>query len=393
MSPSATVDAVPLTAPITKEVPSGPLKEKAPAVQPKDDGLPKSQTGHKEPLQLSGALDQFEQFDVTTVIGKEFANVDLAEWLHAPNSDELLRDLAITVSQRGVVFFRKQDNIDNALQKELVQRLGELTGKPATLGLHNHPFTHFSHPARGDDDKISTISSVQVKTLYPDRFAKLPQSKKRLWHSDITFEPVPSDYALLRLTELPKTGGDTLWAWGYELYDRISKPLRSSSTSSRSTPPSRSRVRCTRERRGSPRGHPPRHPHQPVTGWRSAFAVGNHVQSIPGLSEAESKHFLDWFLQLIVENHDLQVRLRWQNPNDVAIWGNRSVFHIATPDFIKKGLGERTRSRAVSLGERPYFDSQSTGRQEALAAAKGLDWGTRWALGGMASYSGESAAR
>jgi alpha-ketoglutarate-dependent taurine dioxygenase len=33
---------------------------------------------------------------------------------------------------------------------------------------------------------------------------------------------VPSDYTILRLTELPKTGGDTLWASGYEIYDRIS---------------------------------------------------------------------------------------------------------------------------------------------------------------------------
>ena len=50
----------------------------------------------KAPLKLKGALDQFKSFDVTPVIGKEFENVDLVEWLRAPNSDELLRDLAIT---------------------------------------------------------------------------------------------------------------------------------------------------------------------------------------------------------------------------------------------------------------------------------------------------------
>lgn len=57
---------------------------------------PEVLTGHHEPLKPSGVLDQFEQFDVTPVIGREFANVNLAEWLRAPNSDELLRDLAIT---------------------------------------------------------------------------------------------------------------------------------------------------------------------------------------------------------------------------------------------------------------------------------------------------------
>ncbi len=50
----------------------------------------------KEPLRLSGALDHIKSFDVTPVIGREFEGVDLAEWLKAPNSDELLRDLAIT---------------------------------------------------------------------------------------------------------------------------------------------------------------------------------------------------------------------------------------------------------------------------------------------------------
>lgn len=50
----------------------------------------------REPLKLSGALDSFESFDVTPVIGREFPSANLVEWLNAPNSDELLRDLAIT---------------------------------------------------------------------------------------------------------------------------------------------------------------------------------------------------------------------------------------------------------------------------------------------------------
>lgn len=63
----------------------------APAVQE-----PSIETQHKSLLKLSGALDHFESFDVTPVIGREFVGVNLAKWLRAPNSDELLRDLAIT---------------------------------------------------------------------------------------------------------------------------------------------------------------------------------------------------------------------------------------------------------------------------------------------------------
>jgi hypothetical protein len=56
---------------------------------------------HHEPLQLKGVLDQYQSFDVTPVIGREFADVNLKEWLRAPNSDELLRDLAITSEVPG----------------------------------------------------------------------------------------------------------------------------------------------------------------------------------------------------------------------------------------------------------------------------------------------------
>lgn len=50
----------------------------------------------REPLKPSGALKNYESFDVTPVIGREFPKARLVEWLNAPNSDELLRDLAIT---------------------------------------------------------------------------------------------------------------------------------------------------------------------------------------------------------------------------------------------------------------------------------------------------------
>lgn len=50
----------------------------------------------KAPLKLSGAIDSWKNFEVTPVIGREYADVDLAAVLTAENSDELLRDLAIT---------------------------------------------------------------------------------------------------------------------------------------------------------------------------------------------------------------------------------------------------------------------------------------------------------
>lgn len=189
-------------------------------------------TQSKEPLKLNGVLDQFKSFDVTPVIGKEFPEASLADWLRAPNSDDLIRDLAITssrstprvpvafhdkifadlyilVSQRGVVFFRAQDGLNDNLQKELAQRLEELTGKPESSKLHIHPVSNSGREDGGSDDEISVISSVQARKIFPGYFGPTDkkQSGKEGWHSDITFEPVTSDYAILRLVELPSTGG------------------------------------------------------------------------------------------------------------------------------------------------------------------------------------------
>jgi hypothetical protein len=57
----------------------------------------------REPLKLKGVLDAYKSFEVTPVIGREFVDVNLKDWLRAPNSDDLIRDLAIT-SKHHTIF-------------------------------------------------------------------------------------------------------------------------------------------------------------------------------------------------------------------------------------------------------------------------------------------------
>ena len=58
--------------------------------------VPEEAPPPREPLKLKGVLDQFKSFDVAPVIGKEFPDAKISEWLSAPDSDDLLKDLAIT---------------------------------------------------------------------------------------------------------------------------------------------------------------------------------------------------------------------------------------------------------------------------------------------------------
>lgn len=120
----------------------------------------------------------------------------------------------------------------------------------------------------------------------------------------------------------------------------------------------------------------------PITGWKSIFPVGTFPKSVNGLTRRESDNLLKYFHDLITYGHDLQVRFKWDQPNDIgmpflsihiyreryltttAIWDNRSVFHTATFDY--DGIGERSGNRAVGIGEAPYFDPGSKSRREDL---------------------------
>jgi alpha-ketoglutarate-dependent taurine dioxygenase len=121
------------------------------------------------------------------------------------------------VSERGVVFFRKQDSLTDDLQKKFILRLGELTGRPTSSTVHIHPILNNTSEFGVDDKEISTISSLYRKQKYERGQPSLRRNTRNTeasWHSDIQFEEVPADYTSLRLVQLPKNGGDTLWASG-----------------------------------------------------------------------------------------------------------------------------------------------------------------------------------
>ena len=62
------------------------------------------------PPSLLGSLAAYPSTHLTPHIGTEFTspNTQLSALLAAPNSDELIRDLAVLISHRGVVFFKNQ---------------------------------------------------------------------------------------------------------------------------------------------------------------------------------------------------------------------------------------------------------------------------------------------
>ena len=132
----------------------------------------------------------------------------------------------LLVSHRGVVFFRKQTNLTQALLNKLATKISHASGKPTASKLHIHPLSkefsesgQFIGGEKIDSEKDSEGRQISFKSE-KSNFASAG------WHTDISFEPVPSDYAMLQLRTLPRTGGDTMWSSMYSAYDALSPHMR-----------------------------------------------------------------------------------------------------------------------------------------------------------------------
>jgi alpha-ketoglutarate-dependent taurine dioxygenase len=171
-----------------------------------------------------------------------------------------------------------------------------------------------------------------------------PRDLSREWHSDSTFETVPSDFSFLKMEETPPHGGDTLWCSGYEIYDRISPSYRAyleTLTATCAQPVFKSAATAGSYEVMSPRGSPlnvgdefaPSHPvvrTNRITGWKAIFAgVGLHVTKINDVYSYEDQMIREYIMRLITRNHDCIARMKWTK-NAAAIWNNSCVWHAAT---------------------------------------------------------------
>ncbi|GAA6031545.1 hypothetical protein JCM8097_006513 [Rhodosporidiobolus ruineniae] len=328
---------------------------------------------HK-PLEYTGALDKFQREELTPAIGDRFdEGFVLKEILDLPKEegDAILRDLAILISYRGVVFFRDQRTLVPEDIGRLALRLGELSGKPESSTLHIHPTQNLSENGL----PLGKISSE------PDAEGRQISFKEKGltssgWHTDVSFEPVPSLFSILQMHTIPRTGGDTLWASNYSAYDRLS-PTYQKFLEGLTAVHDAERFRIQAKLNGfklrtEPRGSPENqgdafqavHPvvrTSPVTGLKSLYVNPTFTTRINELGIDESRSVLDYLFRVQHENHENHVKYRW-SPYDVAIWNNGVVNHLATFDFTEYRAGDR----AVVVGEKPFFDPASLSREQYL---------------------------
>ncbi|KAI8141371.1 hypothetical protein BJV82DRAFT_518399, partial [Fennellomyces sp. T-0311] len=313
---------------------------------------------HKDPGKLADPKKESilkaasKVFDVTPHIGTEVHGIQLSQL-----TEQQKNDLALLVAERGVVFFRNQD-----ISPKQALDLGKHYGP---LHIHNIG----GHPPNAPE--ILTIQ-LDEKNFAKYREAYGNKTASDGWHSDISYELQPSSLAFLKIDTLPPVGGDTLWASGYEAYDRLSAPWKKfveglEAVHSGDVHRETARVTGYPLRRESPDNvHPVVRVH-PVTGWKSLNVQRGFTRRIVGFTRRESDAVLEFLYNHIETGIDFQVRFRWTE-DAVAVWDNRVTYHAAIPDYL--GQGTRHGFRITPTGEKPYFDPKAKSRREALAEQK-----------------------
>lgn len=270
---------------------------------------------------------------LSPALGAQISGVDLSLDLTGEQRNVIERALL----DHQVLFFRDQP-ITPQQQARFAAHFGDL---------HIHPI----YPNVPEQPEVlildTTVTDVRDNAI---------------WHTDVTFLPMPALGAVLSAKQVPAYGGDTLWASGIAAFEALSRPMQTlldgltaTHDFTRSFPLERfgntaedlARWEETR-RKNPPLSHPVIRTH-PVSGRKALFVNEGFTTRINELEAAESEAILK-LLFAHGTRPEFTLRWRWQ-ANDVAMWDNRVTQHYAVDDYRPQ---RRVMHRATILGDAPF---------------------------------------
>ncbi|MBV8593811.1 MAG: TauD/TfdA family dioxygenase, partial [Caulobacteraceae bacterium] len=134
---------------------------------------------------------------LTPTMGAEIGGLDLSR----PVSDAVLAALRRALLDWKVIFFRDQD-ITTDQHLDFARRFGELEVHPFAPHKPGYP---------------------EVLAITHDRASR---GRENTWHSDVTWREIPSLGSILHALEVPRVGGDTLFADMAAAYAGLAEPIR-----------------------------------------------------------------------------------------------------------------------------------------------------------------------
>jgi len=269
---------------------------------------------------------------LSNALGAEIGGVDLRE----PVADAVFAEIRRAFGQYGVVFFR-----DQRLSPE--QHIG-FAERFAPIDINRFFASVPGYPM---------IAEVR----------KEPEQTRNIgggWHTDHSYDQVPALGSMLYAREVPKTGGDTMFASMYAAYDALSDGLKATLDGLRAChssrhvfgPDGRAREGDLAGRIGNPQlatqdaVHPVviRHPE---TGRKALYVNPGFTLRFEGWTEEESRPLLA-YLYSQATRPEITCRFHWRE-GSLALWDNRSTWHFALNDY----QGERRLLHRITIAGSP----------------------------------------
>jgi len=251
---------------------------------------------------------------VTPAIGATVRGVDIA----SPLSEDVLEEIRHAYHERLVLFFRDQKLTPERLVA-FARCFGEIGYYPFVEGMAGHP-------------EVVEVVKKEDETI----------NFGGLWHTDTSYLERPPLGSVLHALEVPRVGGDTLFANMYLAYESLTPGFRQLLEGLRgvnSAEKQDAAVTRTHRMADKPRdaqdivttaAHPIVRTH-PVTGRKALYCSNAHTTHIEGMSAAESAPILQ-YLYRVQQREEFGCRFHWE-PGSVAFWDNRCAQHNALNDY------------------------------------------------------------
>ena len=264
---------------------------------------------------------------VSPVIGAEISGVDLRE----PLDDDTRAEIEAAWGTHLVLFFRDQD---------------------LTLDQHKAVGRHFGklhiHPAAPKD-----AEHPEILVVHGDATVEFVAGS--LWHSDVSCDADPPMGSMLRIEQVPSSGGDTLFASMYAAFEALSDRMQDILVGLTAVHEGEQYYRG-RYGKGTLRDsdypsaeHPVIRTH-PVTGRHALYVNEGFTTRIKELSPGESEVLLG-FLFRHCAKPEFHCRFQWRK-NSIAFWDNRCAQHLAIWDYYPE---TRHGYRVTIQGDRPFY--------------------------------------
>jgi len=254
-------------------------------------------------------------------LGADVYGVDLSR----PVSDAAFGKIAEAWGEHLVLRFSGQKIDDDALMK-FSARFGQLDRVPIAAANFDRANSELGGNAA---EWVAVISSVKKNGKAIGGLG----SYELVWHTDMSYNPLPPRASLLYALEVPPDGGNTGFLNMYAAYETLPEALKRAiegktcihDSSRNSAGELRQGFQRTLDVRQTPGAVHPLVRRHPVTERKALFLGRRPGAYIHGLAVEESEKLLD-----AVWAHATQERFAWYQKwriGDLVTWDNRCVMH------------------------------------------------------------------